>query len=320
MRKVLLVLAILLIAAGAYGALAVKDNAQSGWAHPEAMATIDDVKWAVTHPKDYIIIDASKSKPVKSVKNAIWMSFKEVRQRNSPLLKGILCYPTKPGQFDPSELQHIFRQLGVSEDKTVIVVARDPCDAGVVWFALYFLGFDNVKLLPVNYTAVGEGYLTTDFDVYSPDMPETGDFTVDENKIRWHMYATVDEILLAIEDPSIEICDVRPEAYYNGSKAKTIRGGHIYTAINIPYSLFWEDKYMKKLKSKEELEALVEEKFPREKVKKIIATCNTGHKATGPGFLIWQLGYDWALDDAAWNLHAFNGAIPASNIQILVKP
>ncbi len=314
MRKALFAAVIICIiaAAGLYGALATGKN--SGWAHPEVMATIDEVKHAMTHLEKYVIIDASKKKPDKTVKGAIWASFKVFRQKNG-LLKGIWGYPIKPGQFDPEELQHIFRQLGVDEDKTVIVLARDPTDAMVVWYALYFLGFDKAKVLPVNYTVIGERYLTGSFKTYDPSWPETGKFTVDRSKIRWYMYATRDDILNAIENPSIGIADLRPPAYYNGSKAKTIRGGHIMTAVNIPYYMFWKDKYLKELKDPEEIRSMISEKFP-EQVKKIITTCNTGHKASA-GYLIWQVGYDWALDDASWNFHAFEGDMPASDVTII---
>jgi len=315
MKRALFILAIVaLVAAGAYGVLAAKETNESQWAHPEVMATLDDVRRAVTHPADYVIIDASKHKPDRTVKGAIWASFKTFRQPNG-LLLGIWGYPIKPGQFDPDELQHIFRQLGVSEDKTVIVLARNPTDAMVVWFALYFLGFDNVKVLPVNYTALGKAYLTSDFDIYDPSLPETGDFTVDENKIRWNMYATRDSILQAMENPSIGIADLRPPAYYNGSKAKTIRGGHLMTAVNIPYDTFWKDKDLKELKDPDEIKSILDEKFPKQ-VRRVITTCNTGHKATA-GFIIWQLGYDWALDDASWNFHAFEGDMPASDVKII---
>ncbi len=309
---VVLLLILSLLTLGIYGSLASRPT--SGWAHPEAMATKEDIVKAIEHPDKYVIIDASKQKPDKSVRNAIWASFKVFRQKNG-LIKGIWGYPIKPGQFDPDELQHIFRQLGVSEGKTVIVVARNPTDACVVWYVLYFLGFDNVKLFPVNYTVLESRYLTSDFKVYSPDLPETGTFTVDESKIRWDMYATRDDILLAIENPSIGICDMRPLAYYNGSKAKTIRGGHIMTAENIPSDLFWKDKEKKILKSPEEIKAMISEKFPSQ-VRKIITTCNTGHRASA-GFFIWQVGYDWALDDASWNFHAFEGDMPASDVTII---
>ncbi len=315
MKKSIVVISILavILAISLYG-LSAMQNQSSEWAHPECMATVEEVAYAIEHPEEYVIIDASKSKPNESVKNAIWISFKTFRQPNG-LLKGIWGYPIKPGQFDPDELQHIFRQLGVSENKTVIVLARDPTDAGVVWFALYFLGFDRVKLLPVNYTVLGKDNLTSDFKVYSPNMSEVGDFTVDKSKIRWDMYATRQDILMAMENPSIGIADLRPPAYYNGSKAKTIRGGHLMTAVNIPFYEFWEDKYMTKLKSKEELQKLLAEKFPKQ-VRKIITTCNTGHRASA-GFIIWQLGYEWALDDASWNFHAFEGDMPASDVKII---
>ena len=313
MRRILFILAVAaLVTAGVYGVLAVKKT-ESQWAHPEFIATSDDLRDAVLHPDKYVIIDASKYKPDRTVRGAIWASFKVFRQPNG-LLKGIWGYPIKPGQFDPEELQHIFRQLGVSEDKTVIVVARNPTDAMVVWFALYFLGFDKVKVLPVNYTAFSK-YLTSDFKVYDPSSPEIGDFTVDEKRIRWNMYATRDDILQAIENPSVGIADLRPPAYYNGSKAKTIRGGHIMTAVNIPYNTFWKDKELKELKTPDEIQSILDENFPKQ-VRKIITTCNTGHKAAG-GFIIWQLGYDWALDDASWNFHAFEGDMPASDVKII---
>jgi len=139
LKKALLAILLAVVVVGVYGLAtsgSVGVNPQnSEWAHPENMATIEEVKTAIDHPAEYVIIDATKHKPDKSVKRAIWISFKTFRQSNG-LLKGIWGYPIKPGQFDPTELQHIFRQLGVSEGKTVIVLARDPTDAGVAWFAL----------------------------------------------------------------------------------------------------------------------------------------------------------------------------------------
>lgn len=77
------------------------------------------------------------------------------------------------------------------------------------------------------------------------------------------------------------------------------------TTVNIPFYEFWEDKYMTKLKSKKELQKLLAETFLKQ-IRKIVTTCNTGHSVSA-GFIMWQLGYEWALDDgASWNFHAFD--------------
>ncbi|HDN73436.1 MAG TPA: hypothetical protein ENG16_00245 [Archaeoglobus sp.] len=297
------------------GALAAPIN-PNDWKHPEAMATLDELKKAIGNP-DYVIIDASKHKPSKTVKGAIWISCASVRQA-SGLLKGIKGYPSDPAKdFDPSELQKIFRQLGVSNGKTVIVISRKPVwDAGVVWTSLYFLGYDKVKLLPVNYTAIGEEYLGPVEKSWSPDLPETGDFTVDKSKIRYDMYATREKILGAIESGNVGIMDCRPEAWYKGEIAKSVRGGHLKGAKDVPAESFWEDSYQKELKSKSEIEKLIEEKFPG--VKKILTTCNTGHRAT-VGYFVWQLGYEWLYDDASWNIHAYDASMPAEDIHVLIS-
>ena len=288
------------------------------WAHPECIASVEELKSAIGNP-DYIIIDASKTKPDKTVKGAIWISFKNLRQPNG-LLKGIKCYPAKEGEFDSSELEKIFRQLGVSEGKTVIFVSSgDVTDAIVAWFALYFLGFDKAKVFPVKCTVLGDEYLAPVEKEWSSDWPETGTFKVDPTKIRWDMYATPDEVRAAMDDPSTAIVDVRPESYYKGEVSKTIRGGHLKTAINYVFSNFWEDGTKEtSLKSKTALEAEVSKILPKDKIKKVITTCNTGHKAMS-GFFFWQLGYKWEIDDASWNLHAFNGAMPAEDVKVQIS-
>ena len=313
MRKygILLVSLLVVLAVASVHAAPVNPN---DWAHPEAMATLDEVKSAIGNA-NYVIIDASKHKPEKTVKGAIWISVASVRQA-SGLLKGIKGYPSDPEKdFDPSELQKIFRQLGVSKDKTVIVVSRKPVwDASVVWTALYFLGFDNVKLLPVSYVALGDEYLAPVEKEWSPDLPETGDFTVDKSKIRFEIYATREKILDAIDNDKVGIMDCRPESWYKGEIAKTVRGGHLKGAKDFPAENFWANSDQTELKSKAEIESMVKELFPN--VDTILTTCNTGHRAT-VGYFVWQLGYNWLYDDASWNIHAYEGDMPAEDIHVL---
>jgi len=313
MRKygILLVSLLVVLAVASVHAAPVNPN---DWAHPEAMATLDEVKNAIGNA-NYVIIDASKHKPEKTVKGAIWISVGSVRQA-SGLLKGIKGYPSDPEKdFDPSELQKIFRQLGVSKDKTVIVVSRKPVwDATVVWTALYFLGFDNVKLLPVSYVALGDEYLAPVEKEWSPDLPETGDFTVDKSKIRFEIYATREKILDAIDNDKVGIMDCRPESWYKGEIAKSVRGGHLKGAKDFPAENFWANSDQTELKSKAEIESMVKELFPN--VDTILTTCNTGHRAT-VGYFVWQLGYNWLYDDASWNIHAYEGDMPAEDIHVL---
>lgn len=308
---VLFVSLLLVLAVASVSAAEINPN---DWAHPEAMATLDEVKNAIGNA-NYVIIDASKHKPEKTVKGAIWISVASVRQA-SGLLKGIKGYPSDPAKdFDPSELQKIFRQLGVSKDKTVIVVSRKPVwDASVVWTALYFLGFDNVKLLPVSYVALGDEYLAPVEKEWSPDLPETGDFTVDKSKIRFEIYATREKILDAIDNDKVGIMDCRPESWYKGEIAKSVRGGHLKGAKDFPAENFWANSDQTELKSKAEIESMVKELFPN--VDTILTTCNTGHRAT-VGYFVWQLGYNWLYDDASWNIHAYEGDMPAEDIHVL---
>ncbi len=315
MKKYRILLVSLLVVLAAASVHAATLN-PSDWAHPEAMATPDEVKSAIGNP-NYVIIDCSKHKPEKTVKGAIWMSFAKLRD-SAGILKGMGGYPVDPSKdFNPSILEKMFRQAGVNNDNTVILVAEHPPDATVAWVALHFLGFDKAKLLPVSTAVLSEDCLGPVEKEWSADAQETGDFTVDKSKIRYDMYATRDKILSAMEDPSVGICDARAADWYNGLYAKSVRGGHLKGAKNIDSNSMWTDKTYKELKSKAEIEAMFTEAFPKSSIKTILATCNTGHRASTIVYFAWQLGYDVLYDDASWNIHAYEGDMPTEDIHVL---
>jgi thiosulfate/3-mercaptopyruvate sulfurtransferase len=146
-----------------------------------------------------------------------------------------------------------------------------------------------------------------------------GDFRVQAD---WSWYATRADVLDAMQSDDAALLDVRPAAYFEGKKTKTIRGGTLATAKNWPFDQAWTGQDMAEVAWDCAQNALTE-LFPakgKDKANMTVVTfCNSGHTA-GTGFFIWQCGYDWALCDASWNVIAYDGSVPAKNLNLYLKP
>jgi thiosulfate/3-mercaptopyruvate sulfurtransferase len=287
-------------------------------AHPEALV---DSQWLQQHWQDekVVVLDASDVKDhtyvQKTAKGAVCMSYRDLRQ-DSGLMKGI-SYGLEEDDFDPSNLEHIFQQAGVNADSTVVLVAQYRVDdAGMVFWALKWLGHEDVRLLPVNYLKVlPEDMLTAALRQWS-ECKGDGNFQAQPD---WDWYATRDDVLKAMEDDESALWDVRPAAYFLGEKTKTIRGGTLATAKNWPFPEIWSDDAMAEIDWKC-VSTKLAEMFPGEKEDlKVITFCNSGHSA-GAGFFAWQCGYEWALCDASWNVMAYDGSLPVKNLKFYFKP
>jgi thiosulfate/3-mercaptopyruvate sulfurtransferase len=308
------------VLAGGFGlsAAAAKTGAP---AHPEALV---NAQWMQQHAQDsdVVVIDASDVKDdtyvAQSINGAVCMPYRDLRQ-DSGLMKGI-SYGLEKEDFDPSALEAMFRQAGVNRDSTVVLAAQYRVDdAAMVFWTLKWLGHEDVRLLPVNYLKVlPESMLTSELEQWS-EHGGNGNFAVQPD---WSWYATRNDVLDAMHSGGAALIDVRSAPYFEGKKTKTIRGGTLATAKNWPFDQAWTGQDMAEVAwdcAESSLAELLAAEDEDKADMTMITFCNSGHTA-GAGFFIWQCGYEWALCDASWNVIAYDGSVPAKNLNLYLKP
>jgi thiosulfate/3-mercaptopyruvate sulfurtransferase len=125
-------------------------------------------------------------------------------------------------------------------------------------------------------------------------------------------YADMNEVRQILKDKSKQLLDVRPaEVYLGASKRDFIaRAGHIPTARNAPYSIYFEKKGESfHWRTPEELKKIIES-LGFEPAKGPVSYCNTGREAS-LGYMMLRLsGFDGAKlydgSSAEWSKDANN--------------
>lgn len=286
-------------------------------AHPEALV---ESEWIVEHANDdgVVVLDASditdETYVAKTVEGAVSLPYRALRDP-SGLMKGV-TYGMERETFNESPLEKIFRRAGVNNESTVVVVAQYRVDDAMhVFWALKWLGHEDVRLLPVNYLkALPESALTSDRRLAS-ENDFGGDF---EARADWSWYATRSDVVRAMRSSAEVLWDARPKAFFRGTETKTIRGGTLATAKNWPFMNAWTDSSMAELDwdlvASKLGEMFSSQDHDRDAIT-VISFCNTGHTSSA-GFLAWQCGFDWALCDSSWNYLAFDGSLPIMNMRL----
>jgi thiosulfate/3-mercaptopyruvate sulfurtransferase len=180
--------------------------------------------------------------------------------------------------------------LGVGDNSTVVLYDMNNSGwAARVWWMLRWIGFDNAAILDGGFAA----WSAEDRPV-STDLPTRDQAPHLTAAVRPEVMADKDDVLAAIEDPSVTLIDVLPEAHYQGQMAMYARPGHIATAVNIPtMALMAEDGRYKPM---EELQQL----FAGDHGEAAITYCGGGIAAASTAFTMYRLGFtDVALYDAS---------------------
>jgi len=285
-------------------------------AHPEALV---DGSWIVEHADNegVVLLDASDMQDntyvEKTVQGAVSLPYRKLRDP-SGLMKGV-TFGMERETFDEAPLEEIFQSAGVNQDSTVVVVAQHRVDDAMhVFWALKWLGHEDVRLLPVNYLRTLPDRAITSQRRLLSEFDGNGDF---EARADWSWYATRDDVVRAMRSSSTVLWDARPKAFFQGKKTFSVRGGTLATARNWPFMKAWTDQAMSDLDwdlAASKLTGL----FAREGIDRdamtVISFCNTGHTSAA-GFLAWQCGFDWALCDSSWNYFAHDGSLPVKNIR-----
>ena len=140
------------------------------------------------------------------------------------------------------------------------------------------------------------------------------------------MAVTTKEMLARLNNPNVQIVDVRTPQEFIGEDIRAIRGGHVPGAINIPYEQNWIDpetlgKLARKqitnnagmsLKPAEDLKQLYSRFDPN---KETIVYCQSGARASQTAGVLQQLGFTKVkVYDSSWLGYGNTLDAPAENV------
>lgn len=139
----------------------------------------------------------------------------------------------------PQEFSRYVKTLGVSANSSVVVYdSYGVYSAARVWWMFLVMGHSNVKILSGGFPAWQQrGYATR--PSYAPLVTST-DFTAVLDH-RW--LASVDAVLEATEQANTHIIDARSQGRFFGKDPEPragLRGGHMPSAINMPYTALFD--------------------------------------------------------------------------------
>ncbi|MBE0446727.1 MAG: sulfurtransferase [Actinobacteria bacterium] len=203
-----------------------------------------------------------------------------------------------------SKVEEILGSSGIDGSKELVLYGEGKEKAFLALWMLDHLGTSNVRVLDGGIEAwkAANGKMTSD----ARALPATT-FRANPDPAR---YATTQQVLDSTKDPNVQIVDVRTPDEFKGEDIRSLRGGHIPGAINIPYEENFQGEGTV-LKPLDELEKLYAAKL--DKSKNIVVYCQTGTRSTNTYFILRELGYNVRNYDASWIEWGSNFSLPIEN-------
>lgn len=228
--------------------------------------------------------------------------------------------PNSEDFIPTARIEKIFGDAGLDPSREVVVYAT----RGSVWsyFGLFALEFFGAKKAFVFHEGI-DGWRGAGKPV-STEPHKLAAITV---KLVPQPQLTVStaEMRAAAGNPGVQIVDARTPREYSGEDIRAIRGGHIPSAINIPYEQNWSDpdtagKLSRKqvadnrgmsLKAQNELRQLYARLDP---AKETIVYCQSGVRAAETAYVLKELGFSKVkVYDASWLAYGNTLDAPANN-------
>jgi thiosulfate/3-mercaptopyruvate sulfurtransferase len=181
----------------------------------------------------------------------------------------------------PENFAAAMSALGVGDETRVVLYdAGMSAWAARVWWMLRWVGFDRAAVLDGGLRAwQAEGRPLSTEPSQEPSRVLT-------SRPRLELIADHDEVFAAIEDESVRLIDVMPEAHYRGEMAMYGRAGHIPSAENVSVMQLLDESG--RYRSTDELGAL----FATDPGVRTITYCGGGIAASSTAFVMTRLGYD----------------------------
>jgi thiosulfate/3-mercaptopyruvate sulfurtransferase len=259
--------------------------AAAGYARPELLA---DTAWLAAHlgDADLRVVDARPAEAYAAghVPGAVNLPFAATKDPGDRL------HVVAEQQVAP-----LMKALGIGDG--TLVVAYDAAGgvyAARVWWLLDYYGHANAKVLDGGWTKwTREGRPATAEPPTTPDVR----FTPRPNPA---LIAPAPQVREAIDRPGFAIVDARVPAEYAGTEVKAKRGGHIPSAVNIPWQQTVTSDDLKTFRPAGELRTLYEGAGVTTD-KQVVTYCQGGVLGAHALFTLRLLGYPSVrLYDGSW--------------------
>jgi thiosulfate/3-mercaptopyruvate sulfurtransferase len=262
---------LLIVAALWTGAAGAQTPEPSGYAHPEWFA---DAAWLQEHIDDAGLAIVALTPPdnfeaghIPGAAQVDWPELEIVETGDQSV------------QTWRGEIEQLLTQLAVERSDTVVVYDGGTFYAARLWWILYQLGHDDVRILNggIGAWADGSGELEAGASTAEP-APEPYQGGPSEQAI-----AQIDEVIAAFEQGDTAFVDARSGQEY--------AEGQIPGAVNVPFIDNAEAEGPKYWKSAEDLRVMYEA-LGVTPDKPAIAYCSTGVRSAATFFTLLQLGFE----------------------------
>jgi thiosulfate/3-mercaptopyruvate sulfurtransferase len=214
-----------------------------GYAQPELLAETD---WLAGHLNDPKVRVIDTRQPEEYATNHI---------PGAVNLNGFGGIPRSANQdmAAPDEFASLARNLGISNDMTVIVYDAPSQTMGMVAWAFLYYGHPDVRILDggLNKWSLENRRVSTDV----PDYPQATFVATPQDGL----YCSLDQVMPAVSNPKTILWDTRSLEEFEGTVGgfgPPVRLGRIPGAVHLEWSELF-DSEMKTLKPAKELHALL---------------------------------------------------------------
>lgn len=256
------------------------DSKIQGYAHPEAIVSTD---WVDQH------LDDPNLRLVESNEDILLYDTGHIRTAIKLDWHTELNHPLRRDYLEPEQFSELMSSKGIDRDNTVVIYGdRSNWWATYAFWVFKLFGHEDVRIMDGGrnkWIAEGRG-LTKELPAVAasnyPVVPR------EDSTIR----AFRDEVLANLGKPLI---DVRSNPEYTGERlhmadfpneGATV-GGHIPTAVNIPWSMAANED--ESFRSREELEKLYFENTSFDPSDDFIAYCRIGERSSHTWFVLSYL-------------------------------
>jgi thiosulfate/3-mercaptopyruvate sulfurtransferase len=218
------------------------------------------------------------------------------------------------------QLEKILGAAGLDPQREVVVYAQRG--ASGAYFAQFTLRYFGAQTAYVYHDGIDGWRAAGERVATEPTPPKSvvlklarvGGLTIDTK-----------DVIAAVRDPNVQFVDVRTPKEFRGEDIRAIRGGHIPSALNIPYEQNWldpdaigkmrrgqlKDSTGMSLKPRDELRKLYAALDPN---KETIVYCQSGNRAAETVTVLADLGFkNVKLYDSSWLGYAAALTAPAED-------